>query len=201
MQEKYFHGYQVVLASKSPRRQQLLAGMDIPFSVFVKDVDESYPDDLSLNEVASFLSKKKADAFVDSELPDNYLLITADTIVVIDGKVLNKPANRQEAIEMLTTLSGQEHRVITGVSLKDKHNIVTFSEESSVQFITLTKDEIEYYVDHYQPFDKAGSYGIQEWIGYVAIESVTGSFFNVMGLPTHRLYREIENISMKSSEL
>lgn len=195
MKTEYFHGYQVVLASKSPRRQQLMQGMDIPFIVFVKDVDESFPADLSLDEVASFLSRKKADAFLDSELPDNYLLITADTIVVIDGKVLNKPANRQEAIEMLSTLSGREHRVITGVSLRDKNGITTFSEESDVRFVSLREDEIVYYVDHYQPFDKAGSYGIQEWIGYVAIESVTGSFFNVMGLPTHRLYREIEKFA------
>ncbi len=195
MKTEYFHGYQVVLASKSPRRQQLMQGMDIPFIVFVKDVDESFPADLSLDEVASFLSRKKADAFLDSELPDNYLLITADTIVVIDGKVLNKPANRQEAIEMLSTLSGREHRVITGVSLRDINGITTFSEESDVRFVSLREDEIVYYVDHYQPFDKAGSYGIQEWIGYVAIESVTGSFFNVMGLPTHRLYREIEKFA------
>jgi septum formation protein len=201
MKTEYFHGYQVVLASKSPRRQQLMQGMDIPFIVFVKDVDESFPADLLLDEVASFLSRKKADAFLDSELPDNYLLITADTIVVIDGKVLNKPANRQEAIEMLTTLSGREHRVVTGVSLRDKNGITTFSDESDVRFVALREDEIVYYVDHYQPFDKAGSYGIQEWIGYVAIESVTGSFFNVMGLPTHRLYREIEKFSLKSSVL
>ncbi len=200
MKTEYFHGYQVVLASKSPRRQQLMQGMDIPFIVFVKDVDESFPADLSLDEVASFLSRKKADAFLDSELPDNYLLITADTIVVIDGKVLNKPANRQEAIEMLSTLSGREHRVITGVSLRDKNGITTFSEESDVRFISLREDEIVYYVDYYQPFDKAGSYGIQEWIGYVAIESVTGSFFNVMGLPTHRLYREIEKFASERSE-
>lgn len=200
MQTAYFHGYQVVLASKSPRRQQLMQGMDIPFIVFVKDVDESFPADLSLDEIASFLSRKKADAFFNSELPENYLLITADTIVVIDGKVLNKPANRQEAIDMLTVLSGNEHRVITGVSLRDKNRLMTFSEESDIRFIALRKEEIEYYVDHYQPFDKAGSYGIQEWIGYVAIESVKGSFFNVMGLPTHRLYREIEKFASERSE-
>jgi septum formation protein len=188
-----FRNYHVVLASKSPRRQQLLEGMNISFTTLLKEVDESYPAMLPVGEISGYLSKKKAMAFTIDELPESFLLITADTIVVIDNEVLNKPLDRNEAIRMLTRLSGNHHKVITGVSIRDEQSMVTFSEESDVKFVNLTPEEIEYYVDEYQPFDKAGSYGIQEWIGYIAIESVNGSFFNVMGLPTHRLYLEMMN--------
>jgi septum formation protein len=186
-----FDKHNVVLASKSPRRQQLIEGMNIPFTTLLKEVDESFPLGMPVNEIAGYLSQKKAMAFSPEELPVNFLLITADTIVVVDNEVLNKPKDRDDAIAMLTTLSGRDHKVITGVSIRDVETMVTFSEESEVRFVCLTKEEIGYYVDKYHPFDKAGSYGIQEWIGYVAIESVKGSFFNVMGLPTHRLYREL----------
>jgi septum formation protein len=186
-----FDKHNVVLASKSPRRQQLIEGMNIPFTTLLKEVDESFPLGMPVNEIAGYLSQKKAMAFSPEELPVNFLLITADTIVVVDNEVLNKPKDRDDAIAMLTTLSGRDHKVITGVSIRDVETMVTFSEESEVRFLCLTKEEIGYYVDKYHPFDKAGSYGIQEWIGYVAIESVKGSFFNVMGLPTHRLYREL----------
>lgn len=186
-----FNKHNVVLASKSPRRQQLIEGMNIPFTTMLKEVDESFPLSMPVNEIAGYLSRKKAMAFTPAELPENFLLIAADTIVVVDNEVLNKPIDRDDAIGMLTLLSGRDHKVITGVSIRDAKNLVTFSEESEVRFVHLTLEEISYYVDKYQPFDKAGSYGIQEWIGYVAIESVEGSFFNVMGLPTHRLYREL----------
>jgi septum formation protein len=196
-----FEKYNIILASKSPRRQQLLAGMNIPFTTLIKDVDESFDKSMPVGEVAGYLSLKKALAFKVEELSKNFLLITADTIVVIDNEVLNKPINRNDAIAMLTRLSGHNHKVITGVSLRDTKEIFTFTEESEVHFVSLTTEEIEYYVDEYKPFDKAGSYGIQEWIGYVAIESVRGSFFNVMGLPTHRLYREMMNFVKRNSAI
>ena len=196
-----FEKYNIILASKSPRRQQLLAGMNIPFTTLIKDVDESFDKSMPVGEVAGYLSLKKALAFKTEELSNNFLLITADTIVVIDNEVLNKPIDRDDAIAMLIRLSGHNHKVITGVSLRDAKEIVTFTEESEVHFVSLTTAEIEYYVDEYKPYDKAGSYGIQEWIGYVAIESVRGSFFNVMGLPTHRLYREIVNFVKRNNAL
>lgn len=183
----------IILASKSPRRQQLLAGMDIEFTVQTKEVDESYPASMPANDIAAYLCEKKADAFTIEELDDDFLLITADTIVVVNQHVLNKPLTRQEAIEMLGLLSGVWHTVITGVCLRCKNKKLIFSESSDVKFATLSPTEIEWYVDRYQPFDKAGAYGIQEWIGYVAIESVVGSFYNVMGLPTHRLYAELKS--------
>jgi len=195
-----FKEYRVVLASKSPRRLKLLTGMNIPFVTLLKEVDESYPDSMPVQEIAGYLSEKKALAFLVKDLPDKFLLITADTIVVIEDKVLNKPQDRQDAIAMLMALSGHEHKVITGVSIRDINEIITFSEETVVRFVPLTQQEIEFYVEEYQPFDKAGAYGIQEWIGYIAIESVCGSFFNVMGLPTHRLYQEMLRFVAKNGE-
>jgi septum formation protein len=192
-----FDKHNVVLASKSPRRQQLIEGMNIPFTTVLKEVDESFPSTMPVDEIAGYLSKKKAMAFSLDELPENFLLITADTIVVVDNEVLNKPLDREEAIKMLSLLSGRDHKVITGVSIRNAYRMVTFSEESDVRFVPLTQEEICYYVDKYLPYDKAGSYGIQEWIGYIAIESVRGSFFNVMGLPTHRLYRELLGFARK----
>jgi septum formation protein len=183
---------QIILASKSPRRQQLLAGMDLKFDIQTKDVDESFPEDMPLVDVAEYLCKKKAVAFEAAELPENFLLITADTIVIVEDKILNKPADRAEAIEMLMQLSGRWHQVVTGISLRCSKKTKVFHEISDVKFGTLNQAEIEWYVDKYQPFDKAGAYGIQEWIGYIAIEAVNGSFYNVMGLPTHRLYLELK---------
>lgn len=186
--------YHVILASKSPRRQQLLQGMDIAFEVMTKDVDESFElsHGLSPEQIALMLAERKALAFSPKELPDNFLLITADTIVVIDGEILNKPAGKPEAISMIGKLSGRQHRVITAVCLKTRRQMNSFFEFSDVMFASLTEREIAWYVEKYAPFDKAGAYGIQEWIGYVGIASVTGSFFNVMGLPTHRLYEELK---------
>lgn len=184
--------YHIILASKSPRRQQLLAGMDIEFEIITKDTDEDYPDDMPLEEVAAYLCEKKADAFDERELPANYLLITADTVVVVDGVILNKPADEEEAVTMLQQLSGNSHEVITGICLKSAKYKKVFSEQSKVKFGHLDVEEIQHYVKRYQPFDKAGAYGIQEWIGYVGIRSIEGSFYNVMGLPTHRLFHELK---------
>lgn len=184
--------YNIVLASKSPRRQELLRGIGVEFSVMTKDVDESYPLNMSVFDVAPYLSLKKAKAFEDVELPDNYMVITADTIVVVDDKILGKPQNADDARNMLALLSGKKHMVITGVTVRTKSKAKTFSVSSKVFFNILDNEEIEYYVNNYKPFDKAGSYGIQEWIGYIGVSSVEGSYFNVMGLPTQKLYQVLK---------
>ena len=185
--------YQVVLASKSPRRQQLLADMEIPFQVLTKDTDESFPADLPAAEIASYLSEVKANAFSISELPDNFLLITADTVVVKDYLPLNKPENREEAVAMLQKLSACTHQVITGITVKSRKKTVSFAEMSEVTFDRLEQEEIDFYVDKHKPFDKAGAYGIQEWIGVIGIAAMRGSFYNVMGLPTHKLYQVLKS--------
>lgn len=184
--------YNVILASKSPRRRQLLEEMDIIFEIRTRDVDEDFPDDLEQEKVAIFLCEKKATAFPVSELGENDLIITADTIVCLQDEILNKPGDRDHAIEMLTQLSGKKHEVITGVCLRSRDKQHSFFVSTDVYFKNLSPQEIEYYVDHYRPFDKAGSYGIQEWIGHIGIEKIQGSYFNVMGLPTVRLYRELK---------
>lgn len=182
------NNYNIILASKSPRRQELLKGIGLNFNVLTKDVDESYPSRLSVYEVAPYLSLKKAKAFEDAELPDNYMIITADTIVVVGDEILGKPKDKENACEMLLKLSGKKHSVITGVTIRTKDRTKTFSAVSNVVFEKLDSEEINYYVDNFKPFDKAGSYGIQEWIGYIGVNAVEGSYFNVMGLPTQKLY-------------
>lgn len=167
--------------------------MDIDFEVLVKDSDESFPDKMPTTEVAPFLSRKKSMAFADHELPSGFLLITADTVVIIDDQILNKPADRDDARRMLSLLQGRQHTVVTGFTLRSQHNIFTDKDLSLVDFVPLRDEEINYYVSCYEPYDKAGAYGIQEWIGYVGIASVQGSFFNVMGLPTHKLYQALKN--------
>lgn len=184
--------YNVVLASKSPRRQELLRGIGIEFSVMTKEVDESYSKNISVFDVAPYLSVKKAKSFEDSDLPNNYMLITADTVVVVDDAILGKPKDEDDARNMLRLLSGKKHYVITGVTIHTKDKTKTFSVSSKVSFDDLSDDEIEYYVNVYKPFDKAGSYGVQEWIGYIGVNSVEGSYFNVMGLPTHKLYQMLK---------
>jgi septum formation protein len=179
----------VILASKSPRRQELLRLMDIDFRVVLKEVDESYPADLKPEEVAVYIAEKKAKAF-DETVTDEVVL-TADTIVCVDKKILGKPEDAADAIQMLQTLSGRMHRVITGVCLLYKHQYHSFYDVSEVYFGELTDEEIEQYVEKYQPFDKAGSYGIQERIGLIGIERINGSYTNVVGLPTEKLYREL----------
>lgn len=186
-----FNKYKFVLASKSPRRQELLKGIVPEFDIMLRDTAESYPDTLQGAQIVEHLAKLKASAF-EGELADNQLLITADTIVWIDNQVLGKPQNRAVAIEMLRQLSGRKHTVYTGVCLKTTQKERMFSAATDVYFRQLSDDEIAYYVDTYKPFDKAGSYGIQEWIGYVGIERIDGSYFNVMGLPVQRLYQELK---------
>lgn len=186
--------YNVVLASKSPRRQELLKGIGVDFTVLTKDVDESYPSRLPLLDVAPFLSLKKAKAFEDNELPENFMVITADTVVIAENEILGKPKDRNDAFRMLRLLSGKTHKVVTGVTIHTKDFTKTFSVVSKVTFDCLDNQEIEYYVDGYEPYDKAGAYGIQEWIGYIGVSSVEGSYFNVMGLPTHKLYTVLKNI-------
>lgn len=182
--------YDVVLASNSPRRRELLAGMGVDFRVeVISGIDETYPDTLPVEQVAEYLSGRKAQAY---ELRPNELLITADTVVISGGRVLGKPADEAEARVMLRELSGKSHRVITGVTLRSMNREVRLSDVSEVDFAELTENEIEHYVKRYRPLDKAGAYGIQEWIGYVGITGIRGSFYNVMGLPTRRLYEELK---------
>jgi len=183
--------YDVVLASASPRRKQLLQEMDIEFTVYPKHVEEIIPFGLNPKEVAEYLSKLKAEAFSEKEIKANSLIITADTVVTLDGKILGKPVNRDDAFNILKNLSNKSHEVITGVTIRSASKQLTFSVSTEVNFKPLTDKEIEYYIDHFKPYDKAGAYGIQEWIGHVAIEWIKGSYFNVMGLPTHRLYIEL----------
>ncbi|MGZ3889428.1 MAG: Maf-like protein [Mucilaginibacter sp.] len=182
----------VILASKSPRRQELLRLMDIDFRIVLKDVDESYPDNLSPEEIAIYIAEKKAKAF--NESVDDEIVLTADTIVSIDGLILGKPETTDDAFRMLQTLSGKVHRVITGVCLLYKHKHNLFHDVSEVFFRKLTDEEIRFYVDKYQPLDKAGAYGIQEWIGLIGIDRINGSYTNVVGLPTEKLYQQLKRL-------
>ncbi len=187
----WFPEYNFILASKSPRRNQLLKSLGIEFEIKTKEVDEIYPDNLNKEEIPVFLAELKAKPFLQ-DLKTNDFLITADTIVWFDGKVLGKPKDKSEAIQMLKLLSGNEHKVISGVCLSTNHKQNSFFSVSNVQFKTLTKTEIEYYISEFKPFDKAGAYGIQEWIGIIGITHIEGSFYNVMGLPIQKLYAEIQ---------
>jgi septum formation protein len=185
--------YRLILASQSPRRQLLLKGLDLQFEVItLKDIDESFPTNLKESDVSVFLAKQKAKAYHEI-IDTKTIVITADTIVWYNNKVLNKPDNRDEAIKMLSQLSGNMHVVYTGVCITGHTKQCSFYSETKVWFADLSKEEIEYYVDHYKPYDKAGAYGAQEWIGYVAIKKIEGSYFNVMGLPVRQLYAELEN--------
>ena len=190
MLNEKFKNHRIVLASGSPRRQQFLKELDVDFEIQLKDIEEIYPEHLQAEEITNFLAKLKASAFV-LDLEDNDILITSDTIVWLNNKALGKPKDYDDAFEMLTEMSGTTHKVITSVCLKTIDKEVVFYEETLVTFTELSSDEIKYYLDNYKPFDKAGSYGIQEWIGLVAIEKIEGSYANVVGLPTHRLYEEL----------
>lgn len=184
--------YNIILASNSPRRKELLSGLNIPYEIkTLPGIDESYPDSLAGEDIAIYIAKEKANAYLD-QLDNNTLLITADTIVLLDGKVYGKPSDETDAKQMLRDLSGKTHQVITGVCITTKDKQVSFGVSSKVRFSKLDDDEIEYYVSNYKPFDKAGAYGVQEWIGYVAVEYISGSYFNIMGLPIQRLYRELK---------
>lgn len=183
-----------ILASGSPRRRELLTGLGLDFEVRVlRDVREGHPDGLPAMETAQYIANEKADAYIVG--PDE-TLITADTIVVIDNEILGKPHDRNDACRMLHLLSGKTHQVITGVCIVTVEQRKSFSVVTDVTFKDLSDDEITYYVDHYKPFDKAGAYGIQEWIGYIGVTSIHGSYFNVMGLPVQRLYEELRKMGL-----
>ena len=181
--------YHIILASKSPRRQELLRGMGVEFSILTKETDESFPPEMSLDEVPKYLSLQKSLAFADDELPADYLLITSDTVVICESEILGKPKDREDAVRMLQLLSGKTHHVVTGVTVRSAEKTESFAVRSNVTFAQLDAEEIDYYIEHCKPYDKAGAYGIQEWIGYVGISGLEGSFYNVMGLPTRRLYQ------------
>ena len=192
MLNEKFKNHKIILASGSPRRQQFLKELELDFEIKLKEIEEIYPDHLKAEEITNFLAKLKASAF-ENELQDNEVLITSDTIVWLDNKALGKPIDASHAVKMLTEMSGKTHKVITSVCLKSIKKEVVFHDETLVTFTDLSLDEIEFYLKNYTPFDKAGSYGIQEWIGLVAIEKIEGSYANVVGLPTHKLYKELIN--------
>ena len=184
--------YKVILASNSPRRKELLAGLDLQFEVRVlQDIDESYPNDLPTLKIAEFISKKKADAYIGTMAADE-LVITADTVVILGDEVMGKPHDEADAKRMLGELSGRTHQVATGVTLSTNERQMSFSVVTNVTFKQLTIDEIDYYVHTYRPMDKAGAYGIQEWIGYIGVTALEGSYFNVMGLPVQRIYEALK---------
>ena len=186
--------YKIILASNSPRRKELLSGLGVDYEVkTLPDVDESYPDGLSGEGIAKHIARGKAEAY-RSLIQADELVITADTIVWLDGTVMGKPKDEEEAKDMLMRLSGKTHQVITGVCLTIASTQKTFAAVTDVTFATLTDEEVDYYVTRYQPMDKAGSYGVQEWIGFVGVENLSGSYFNVMGLPIQRLYTELKKL-------
>ena len=186
--------YQIILASNSPRRKELMSGLGVDYVVrTLPDVDESYPADLAGAAIPEYISRKKADAYRSIMQPGE-LLITADTIVWLDGKVLGKPEGREGAVEMLRSLSGKSHQVFTGVCLTTTEWQKSFTAASDVEFDVLSEEETRYYVDKYQPMDKAGAYGVQEWIGYIGVKSISGSFYNIMGLPIQKLYGELKKL-------
>ena len=188
---KRLEGYQYVLASQSPRRKAILEDFGLPFTIEVREVEENFPEGLSPLETAIFLAEKKSQAFSAGDIQDKTLIITADTVVAKDGVILGKPSGEKEAREMLWMLSGDAHEVITGVHLKARNRKMHFGVSTKVFFKELSLQEIDYYLTQYQPFDKAGAYGIQEWIGYAGIKRIEGSYFNVVGLPMHELYEQL----------
>lgn len=182
--------YRLILASKSPRRQELLRSLEVDFEIRTKEVDESFPLDLASHLVAEYLAVKKSEAF--DELAINELLLTSDTTVICDSKILNKAADYTEAFSMIKMLAGKSHEVVTGVCLRTSDQKLAFSETTKVTFAELSDSEINHYIKQYKPYDKAGAYGIQEWIGMIGIEKIEGDFYNVMGLPLHRLYKAFQ---------
>jgi len=185
--------YHIILASQSPRRKMLLEGLGLEFEIMPVDAEEIYPTELRHKEIAIYLSELKANAFNLSKLCDNCLIISADTIVWKDYQILLKPKDDQDAKRILKTLSGEMHEVITGVTLRTKHKMKTFHVITKVYFNLLTDDEIAYYVNNYHPYDKAGAYGAQDWIGYIGIERIEGCYFNVVGLPVQQLWKELND--------
>ena len=186
--------YRLILASASPRRRELLADCDLDFVLAEKfECEECYPADLAADNVAEYLSQLKSNAYPHA-LCEGDILLTADTVVILGDKILGKPHSEEEAHDMISTLSGATHKVVTGITLRTPERTVSFSAESLVSFRALEEEEISYYVEKYRPMDKAGAYGIQEWIGYIGIEGIEGSFYNVMGLPTQRLYQALKEL-------
>jgi septum formation protein len=185
--------YNVILASGSPRRQQFFKDLDINFSVQLKEVEEKYPKELKAAEITDFLADLKSKAF--TSLQEKDLLITSDTIVWLENKALGKPKDAKEAFTMLRALSGKKHKVITSISIKSLSFQKIINDSTTVNFKELSDEEIQYYINNYKPFDKAGAYGIQEWIGFIGIDSIEGSYFNVVGLPIHKLYDELMKLS------
>lgn len=184
--------YHILLASKSPRRRELLSNLRVPFNcISLGGIDETYPEDMPADEVPQFLANKKADAYIGN-INTNEMVITADTLVIKGDKIYGKPKNQEEALSMLGELSGEVHKVISGVCILTKDRRTSFTSETEVKFANLNDEDIRYYIENYLPLDKAGAYGIQEWIGCVAVEWIKGSFYNVMGLPVHRLYQELK---------
>jgi septum formation protein len=186
----------IILASQSPRRKQLLEWAEIPFEVIVKPTDETFPEGMPAEEVAIHIAHNKAEIVRRSlsEEKKQYPVLAADTIVVLKNKIIGKPTDRKDAIDILTALSANKHKVITGVVISKGHRTVSFADTTEVKFHLLTKSEIEFYVDKYKPYDKAGAYAIQEWIGVIGIKSINGDFYNVMGLPVSRVVKELNKI-------
>lgn len=181
--------FELILASASPRRKQFLEELAIPFSVEVREIDETFPNHLKDKEIATYIAEQKASAFTDLE--SNQVVLTGDTVVWNEDKALGKPSNHQEAFEMIQSLSGKTHEVISAFCLKGKDFCITKVDACKVHFKSLTEEEINYYIENFQPFDKAGAYGIQEWIGQIGIDKIEGSFYTVMGMPVHLLYQEL----------
>lgn len=181
----------IILASASPRRQFLLKDLGLNVEIKTKEVEEVYPDHLKGKDIVLYLAELKANVFNDDEIPEDAILIAADTIVCLDDEVLTKPANYEDAFKIISSLSGKKHEVISGVCLRFAKKKITFHAITEVYFKQLSEEEIHHYIKHYKPYDKAGAYGIQEWIGYIGIEKISGSFYNVMGMPIQRLYEEL----------
>lgn len=191
LQEK-LKNYNIILASGSPRRQNFFKDLLIPFTIDVREVDEIYPENLQAQEITDYLAKLKSEVFND--LNKNDIVVTSDTIVWFENKAIGKPKDRKDAFDMLSQMSGKPHAVYTSVCIKGKDFIKVFGDGTLVEFESFTKEEIDFYLDNFQPFDKAGSYGIQDWIGLIGVKKITGSYFNVMGLPVHKLYKELMNL-------
>lgn len=186
----------IILASGSPRRKELMEGLDIPFEVIVKkDIPEHYPENIAAEKVPEYIAREKASAYKDG-IKENEIVLTADTVVICKGKILGKPADQDEARKMLTAISGRTHLVTTGVCLTTAKRQILFHDTTLVTFRTLSLKEIDYYLEHYRPMDKAGAYGIQEWIGYIGCTKLEGDYYNVMGLPVCRVYEELKNLEI-----
>lgn len=192
MLKEKLQGKHLILASGSPRRQYFFRELDLEFEIRLKEIAEDYPNHLKKEEITDYLAKLKASPF-KNELKENDILITADTIVWLNNKAIGKPKNTEDAENMLKTLSGKSHKVISSVCIISVEKQIVFNDVTEVTFKTLSEEEIQFYIKKYQPFDKAGSYGIQEWIGYIGIEKITGSYFNVMGFPVHKFYQQLLN--------